>query len=71
MFCEIRSELIFIGGLQQMKQPDDAAGAKRKSLPTRRAIKGKKPAVLDKPGQRKRILKKGSDEELIKAFGEK
>ena len=54
-----------------MKQPDEAAGAKQKSLPTRRAIKGKKPAVLDKPGQRKRILKKGSDEELIKAFGEK
>ena len=54
-----------------MKQPGESIAAKRKSLPMRKAKKQKGPAVLKKPAQQKRILKKGSDEELIKVFGEK
>jgi hypothetical protein len=56
-----------------MKMPDEKAGASRKTLPMRTARKTKplKASVMKRPAEQKNILKKGSDNELVKTFGEK
>ena len=55
-----------------MKQPDDISGGNRKTLLRRKTRKaGAKPEALKGPAKRRRVLGKGSDQELVKAFGEK
>ena len=54
-----------------MKRPQEEIGSSRKSLPARSTRKAAKPAALKQPTQRKRILKKDSDAELVKIFGQK
>jgi hypothetical protein len=56
-----------------MKMPSEHAAVKtRKKLPARKARKPSlKKVVPKKIARRKRVLKRGSDEELIRVFGEK
>jgi hypothetical protein len=43
----------------------------RKRLPARRVNKSQSAAVSKKTAKRRTILRRGSDEELIRVFGEK
>jgi len=53
-----------------MKRPATSV-ASRKILPSREANPSRKVALMKKPARRRRVLKKGSDEELVRVFGEK
>lgn len=54
-----------------MKRPQEEIGSTRKTLPRGGVKKNREPAVMKQKTQRKRILKKDSDAELVKTFGEK
>ena len=55
-----------------MKQPEDISGGNRKTLLKRKArMAGSKPQALKAPAKRRRVLRKGSDQELVEVFGGK